>query len=411
MAFSFRFGNTGLNAGRAGSASRIELFWKLELIPASLILRTSSSYKPLSVSASCLRDWYSKERAFSRSNSALVSATALFSMASRLTASWYSTATRCAMLFFKASNCRRQLGKLGVAPSCTRDGWRRTAPHDGELLARFVQAVRQLPQLLALGGGLRRFQRTALHGVERRLLADPVGLGVGEFGVELQQARGKDAGLLLRVDDAQVPFELRQGRRRSLHLGPQLFHLLFHEGGEAGGGAEADVVGVLDVALGDCVGHVRRQFRVGRAVADQQQVGVGRARHLQPFQGDRRILRPVTVGNSPVERRDFGDRNLEALHHRAQHRIGLDDFDLRGQKLVRVVGGHTGGVLAHDAGRRLAVHVDGGRGFVDRREPRGDQKRRLQPKTARKTGSSTCGVAGSTDSARAGRSAPRLSCS
>ena len=37
----------GLRAGRAESARRMELFWKLELMPASLILRTSSSIEPL----------------------------------------------------------------------------------------------------------------------------------------------------------------------------------------------------------------------------------------------------------------------------------------------------------------------------------------------------------------------------
>ena len=41
--FSQVRGNTGFNPGRASSAMRIELFWKLALMPASLILRTSSS--------------------------------------------------------------------------------------------------------------------------------------------------------------------------------------------------------------------------------------------------------------------------------------------------------------------------------------------------------------------------------
>ena len=41
---SARFcGKTGLRPGRAVSATRMELFWKLALMPASLILRTSSS--------------------------------------------------------------------------------------------------------------------------------------------------------------------------------------------------------------------------------------------------------------------------------------------------------------------------------------------------------------------------------
>jgi hypothetical protein len=41
--FSFMFGNTGRMAARAGSAIRMELFWNPALMPASLILRTSSS--------------------------------------------------------------------------------------------------------------------------------------------------------------------------------------------------------------------------------------------------------------------------------------------------------------------------------------------------------------------------------
>src|ERR1017187_645228 len=42
-AFSGKSGKTGLKPGRAESERRMELFWKLELIPASLILRVSSS--------------------------------------------------------------------------------------------------------------------------------------------------------------------------------------------------------------------------------------------------------------------------------------------------------------------------------------------------------------------------------
>ena len=54
---------------------------------ASLILRTSSSYSFLSPSASRLIAWYSNDRAFIASNSALVSLTALPNIASRLVAS------------------------------------------------------------------------------------------------------------------------------------------------------------------------------------------------------------------------------------------------------------------------------------------------------------------------------------
>ena len=47
-------------------------------MPASLILRTSSLYSPLSASASCFTALYSKERALMWSNSALTSAAGLF---------------------------------------------------------------------------------------------------------------------------------------------------------------------------------------------------------------------------------------------------------------------------------------------------------------------------------------------
>ena len=173
------------------------------------------------------------------SNSALVSATAVFSMVSRLTASWYSRLTRWPMLVFRSVELALQLGDLGEGLLVLGVVGAVLGFDDGELLAGLIDAVGEPAELLALGGGLGGFERTALHGVEGGLLADAIGLGVGELGVELEQARGEDAGLLLRVDDAQVLFELRQGGGGALHLGLELFHLLFHEGGEAGGGAES----------------------------------------------------------------------------------------------------------------------------------------------------------------------------
>ena len=71
-------------------------------------------------------------------------------------------------------------------------------------------------------------------------------------------------------------------------------------------------------------------------------------------------------------RRGFGDRDVEAQGDGAQDGIGLDDLDLGGQELIGVVGGHAGGVLADDGGGRLAVDIDGGGGFVDGGEARGD---------------------------------------
>ena len=42
----------------------------------------------------------------------------------------------------------------------------------------------------------------------------------------------------------------------------------FHERGEAGGGAEADIVRVLQVGLGDGIGDVGGERPVGGAIAD-----------------------------------------------------------------------------------------------------------------------------------------------
>ncbi len=241
----------------------------------------------------------------------------------------------------------------------------------GELFAGFVEVVGEPAELLALGGGLGGLHGAALDGIEGGLLADAIALGGGVLRVELEQAGGKDAGFLLRVDDAQILFELRQGSGGALHLGPQLFDLLFHEGGKAGGGAKADVVGVLDVAVGDSVGDIRGQFRVRRPVADEQQVSVGRARDLELLEGDRSILR-AGAGKLGFARQggDLAGRELEALGDGAQDRIGLDDLDLGGQELIGVVGGEARGILADDAGGRLAVDIDGRGGFVDRREAR-----------------------------------------
>ena len=81
----------------------------------------------------------------------------------------------------------------------------------GELLAGLIEAVGEAAELFALGGGLGGFERAALDGVVGGLLADAVGLGGGVLGVELEQAGGEDAGLLLGVDDVQLVFELGQG--------------------------------------------------------------------------------------------------------------------------------------------------------------------------------------------------------
>jgi len=48
--FNGKLGKTGFMAARAESDKRKELFWKLELMPASLIFNTSSWYRLLSLS-------------------------------------------------------------------------------------------------------------------------------------------------------------------------------------------------------------------------------------------------------------------------------------------------------------------------------------------------------------------------
>ena len=66
--------------------------------------------------------------------------------------------------------------------------------------------------------------------------------------------------------------------------GAQLFELLFQKSGETRGGTEADVIGVLNVGACDGVGGIGRQFGILGAVADEQQIGIGRARNLEVAQ-------------------------------------------------------------------------------------------------------------------------------
>ena len=97
------------------------------------------------------------------------------------------------------------------------------------------------------------------HRIVGRFLAHPVGLGVGVFGVQLQQARREDAGLLLRVDDVEFALELGQRRAGPLHLRLQFLQLLFHEGGEVGGRLVANVIRVFQVGARDGIGRVSGQ--------------------------------------------------------------------------------------------------------------------------------------------------------
>ena len=162
--------------------------------------------------------------------------------------------------------------------------------HAGKLLAGFVEAVGEFAKLLALRGSLGGLQRTALHRIECGLLADAIALGGGELGIELQQAGGENAGLLVGIDDAQILFELYQGGGRALHFRLELIHLLLHESGETGAGAETDVVRVLDITVGDAVGDLSRKLGIGRAVADEQQIGIRRPRDFQVLEHYRSVL-------------------------------------------------------------------------------------------------------------------------
>ena len=243
----------------------------------------------------------------------------------------------------------------------------------GEAALRLLQPLVELGERFALSGYLQGFQRPAAHRAVGGLLAHPVGLRVGELGVELQQARRQNAGLLLRVDHVQLALELHQRRARPLHLGLQLVQLLLHERSQAGRGAIADVVGVLQVGLRHAVGHVGRQARIRRAVADQQQIGVGGAHHLQLLEQHRGVL-GVRRFDRSRRVRPLGFQQPVTLRHRPQHRIRLDQLDLRRQELIRIVAGRLRGLLAQHSGGHPAVDVDGRRGLEIRSDPRGDDE-------------------------------------
>ena len=149
------------------------------------------------------------------------------------------------------------------------------------MLAGFLGMLRQLAQRFALRRRQRRLQRPAPDRFPGRLLAQQLGLRGGVFGIQLHQPRFQDVGLLLRVDHGQLPLEGRQSQTGALHLDLQLIQLPLHEGGQAGRAAHADVVAVFQIRLRDGIGRVRRQLRIVGAVADQHQIGVGRARHPQ----------------------------------------------------------------------------------------------------------------------------------
>ena len=123
-----------------------------------------------------------------------------------------------------------------------------------------------------------------------RFLPDAVALRVRILFVELEQPRREDVRLLLRADDVELALELRQRHAGPLHLGAKLLLLLLHELREPGGGAVADVVGVLQIRLRDSVGDVGGEPLVLGAVADQDQICIGRARDLELLEQHRRVF-------------------------------------------------------------------------------------------------------------------------
>jgi hypothetical protein len=119
--------------------------------------------------------------------------------------------------------------------------------------------------------------------------------------------------------------------------------------------------------LGDGVGHVGGQLPVARAVADLQQVGVRRPRHLQVLQpqrdGEPSSAAPAVLGEGVLALLSLNwsttGRSTESDSHQ---------LDLRGQELVGVVEHRLDGLLADDARRRGAVDVHRRGRFVDRRQ-------------------------------------------
>ena len=109
-----------------------------------------------------------------------------------------------------------------------------------------------------------------------------------------------------------------------VHLRLEFLELFLHEGRQSGRRPEANVVGVLYVALGDGVGDVGAQLRVGRPVADQKQVRACRPRdfeipqHDRGFPGVPGVARLPGIVQRPVinEAETAGDRaqTLEALY-------------------------------------------------------------------------------------------------
>ena len=143
---------------------------------------------------------------------------------------------------------------------------------------------------------------------------------------------------------------------------------------------------MLDVAVGDRVGDVGGQLGIGRAVADEEQVGVGRAGDLELLEGDggvgaRAVGRgdAITVGArlGSLARnggRDGASANLfaEVVCSATGRRTESDWMSLIWVARNWSASGGTDWRPGRRCRRAPAVDIDGGGGFVDGGEARGN---------------------------------------
>lgn len=144
---------------------------------------------------------------------------------------------------------------------------------------------------------------------------------------------------------------------------------------QAGSCLIADAIGVGQIGLRDVVGHIRRQLAIGRAVADLQNIGIRRTGDFQLLEDDGRLQAGGGFIHRLFERVLFDFAQVELIHHRPQHRVRLNQFHLRGDELIGVVGGAARGLLAEDGGGHLPVDIDHDGGFVDRRQAQRNNER------------------------------------
>ena len=77
----------------------------------------------------------------------------------------------------------------------------------GEFLFGVVEVFGEFLERLALRRDLRGRQRSVFYRVVGGFLLHAIGLRVGVFVVQLQQARGEDVGFFLGIDDVELALE------------------------------------------------------------------------------------------------------------------------------------------------------------------------------------------------------------